>query len=412
VSKIQCFCLISVVYQYLVPVPYLFPGVSKIHCFCVTFQYQYRIYSRGVCLKFTARKKKTPPETSACACTMDVGRPPLPHSQAIDPDELDQRRQGTYFSFYGSFWNVQSTQIPLNEADALGSIRRERMPKMYEEQAFSTERLCKDLARSQIEGRTENSSSETSISNAGAETDLLGHRLYQKAHLISDAKVGSKCYGFIAAAALGLSNSSADAETRLELVNGVQHEVGNQGKIERVKQSGMKHNKYNKLRFFLQKEALDNFPFLLIIPILPLEAVLDWDETDLGKDYSYDVMICAHASQRAEAIYAELFQNHEGSDSECTPQDIQTATELLSTFARAIATSTFNDSIMESMTAVNTTRSRSVANVIGRINRARADQSAAVGLPFINPTVVNLENAAAMATQGVRVVKARVSKRT
>jgi hypothetical protein len=67
---------------------------------------------------------------------------------------------------------------------------------------------------------------------------------------------------------------------------------------------------------------------------------------------------------------------------------------------------------MESMTAVNTTRSRSVANVIGRINRARADQSAAVGLPFINPTVVNLENAAAMATQGVRVVKARVSKRT
>jgi hypothetical protein len=123
-------------------------------------------------------------------------------------------------------------------------------------------------------------------------------------------------------------------------------------------------------------------------------------------------MICARARPTAEALYGELFYFHEGSDSECTPQDIQTATELLSTFARAIATSTFNDSIMESMTTANTTSSRSVANVNDRINRARADHSAAVDLPFINPSVVNLGNPAAMAAQGVRVVKARVSKRT
>jgi hypothetical protein len=82
--------------------------------------------------------------------------------------------------------------------------------------------------------------------------------LYQKAHLISDAKEGSKCYGFIVEAALGLSASSA--ETCLKLVNGVEHEVGNKSKIERVKQSGMKHNKYNKLRFKYQKEALEMLP--------------------------------------------------------------------------------------------------------------------------------------------------------
>jgi hypothetical protein len=194
-------------------------------------------------------------------------RPPLPQRQAIDPEELDQRQQGTYFSYYGNFWNVQSIQIPLNdndEADALGCIRRERMPEMYK-QAFSAEHLREDLAQSEIAGRTENENSSSETSNSSAtgvevETDLLGHGVYQRAHMISDARVGSKCYGFIVEAALGLRSSSA--ETRLKLVNGVQHVVGDEkGKIERVKQSGMKHNKYNKLRFFLQKEALDMLPY-------------------------------------------------------------------------------------------------------------------------------------------------------
>jgi hypothetical protein len=87
--------------------------------------------------------------------TATADRPPLPQRQVIDQEEIDQRHQGTYFSYYGSFWNVQSTQIPLNEADALGCIRRERMPGMYE-LAFSAENLRKDLVQSVIAGRTEN----------------------------------------------------------------------------------------------------------------------------------------------------------------------------------------------------------------------------------------------------------------
>lgn len=46
--------------------------------------------------------------------------------------------------------------------------------------------------------------------------------------------------------------------------------------------------------------------------ILSLSEVLDWDEIDPRKDYSYDVIICAGASPRAEAIYAELFHFHSG----------------------------------------------------------------------------------------------------
>jgi hypothetical protein len=92
-----------------------------------------------------------------------AGRPPLPQRQAIDPEELDQRQQGTSFSYYGRFWNIQSTQIPLNEADARGCICRKRMPAMYE-QTFSAEHLRKDLAQSAIARRTLHVSSSAYIS--------------------------------------------------------------------------------------------------------------------------------------------------------------------------------------------------------------------------------------------------------
>ena len=77
-----------------------------------------------------------------------------------------------------------------------------------------------------------------------------------------------------------------------------------------------------------------------------------------------------------------------------------------------MATSTFNDNIMESMTTGNMSNARSVAIVMDRINRATAAGRAAVDIPSTNPAVVNLEDPTAMASQGVRVVKARVSKRT
>jgi hypothetical protein len=68
------------------------------------------------------------------------------------------------------------------------------MPATYE-QIVSAEHLRKDLAQSAI------------------------------------AKVGSKCYGFIVEAALGLRKSSA--ETRLKRVQGAEHAVG-----VRVKSNG------------------------------------------------------------------------------------------------------------------------------------------------------------------------------
>lgn len=343
--------------------------------------------------------------------------PKLPTAEDTVGKEDDA---GTGFAFYNQIWNVQQRGIPLYDkevdvdVDPLESIRREKMPKMYSI-AFSEKNLSNTLAQSDLPSNRE--SSETSNgSKSGPQLDLLGHPavLYERAHLIPDAPIGSKSYGFIAEAALGIKNT--DPSTRLKLVKGVQKDVG--CKTQRIRQTGLNHNKYNKLRLFLQKQALDNGPYLLIIPILPLATVLGWDETDPKKDYSYDVMICAPPGQDDEtiqnykAIYEQLFSNVEDS-SICTPEEIKTASELLSTFAEAIATSTFNDDIMEAMTSDNT-KTRDVAAIAGRIKQARDKKQkvASIDLPSVFPGILDMKDAAAMAKAGIRVVKARVTKKT
>lgn len=62
------------------------------------------------------------------------------------------------------------------------------------------------------------------------------------------------------------------------------------------------------------------------------------------------------------------------------------------------------------MASANKTQSCSVANGIDRIDCASRDDHAEIDLPVLNLAVVDLENSTAM--EGVRVVKARVTKRT
>lgn len=340
----------------------------------------------------------------------EIALPPLAPRQSEIPEEQRRREEGTFFSFCESIWIVKTEQFPLDGTnaveDALGPIRRKKMPSMYES-AFSPDNLVKDVAESDTPGRTENSSG--SNSSPGRQTDLLGfgNALYQKAHMIPDAPVGSKSYGFIAEAALGLKN--VGPETRLKLVKGVQHTVKG-GRKERVKQSGLRHNKYNKLRLKMQKEALDENPVLLIVPIMTLEAVLEWDETDPDEDYSYDVMMCAHNGEIARQVCGELFFKHRGSESECTAEEIKTATNLLHTFARSIAMSTYQDNVMESMTTTDK-GSRSVTAINSRIDQARKDRFFNVNLPVISPAIGGLTTGG-LAARGIRVVKANVRKET
>jgi hypothetical protein len=316
-----------------------------------------------------------------------------------------ERRAGTYYATYDEFWDIFETPIPLSlkATDSLAAIRRESMPTMYET-AFSEENLRKDLAKSEVVGRSENTDPSNS-SSSGVKSDMFGNRTFEKSHLIPNAIVGSRAYGFVAEAALGLKNTKKDR--RLKLVNGVEEEKAD-GKIRRVEQSGLKHNKYNKLRLKMQANFFDSAPFVLVIPILSLKQVLGWDETTTTdaaslRDNSYDVMICA-SGEKAKECYKEILGDYFGEGTQCTKGEIRTATQLLSTFAKALATSTFNDEVMESMTDQNK-RSTVVATILRRIEEARSAGHANVMLPIVNNEVLG-------PNMNFRVAKARVSKTT
>jgi hypothetical protein len=73
---------------------------------------------------------------------------------------------------------------------------------------------------------------------------------------------------------------------------------------------------------------------------------------------------------------------------------------LLNKFAKALATSAYNDDVMESMAEKNK-KSPQVATILSRINAAKADKSVTVQLPVLKITSMT-----------VRVAKATVSKST
>ena len=130
---------------------------------------------------------------------------------------------------------------------------------------------------------TETSDSDatnTNQSRSSTRFDLFRNFGAEKAHLLSNAKLCHKAFGYIAGGATGKVDGTK--ETRLKLLNGVKPS-NSSGKISH---SGLKHHKYNKFYLFLQGTYYDSKPpSMLTIPLLDLEDVLGWNGTD-----EYDVM--------------------------------------------------------------------------------------------------------------------------
>jgi hypothetical protein len=110
--------------------------------------------------------------------------------------------------------------------------------------------------------------------------DMFHSATSERAHLIPDSPEFHKAYGFIAQAATGKSvDTSLD---RLTLLSGVKKV----GAARRPPGCGLKHHKFNKMYLERQGDFWDsNPPILVIVPIMELADVLDWNGTA-----EYDVM--------------------------------------------------------------------------------------------------------------------------
>jgi hypothetical protein len=191
--------------------------------------------------------------------------------------------------------------------------------------------------------------------------------------LISRAPLCHKAYGFLAEAATGkkLGPGPKATQNRLKLLNGVYQE-----RKKRLPNTGLKHHKYNKMLLYTQKHLLDgNEPRLIIIPLLTIKEVLEWN----GRD-KYEAMAITCGSGAADAAQKVLHYVRDF----CSPEEIEKGRMLLEAFTRGIASSIKQHNVTESFTPKEL-RSQELVAWAALVNEIKGNEGARVFLPQALP---------------------------
>ena len=189
-------------------------------------------------------------------------------------------------------------------------------------------------------------SDSTNTNQLTTTVDFLYNLEGERAYLFSNAPVCHAAYFRLAQAASGIF--AEDYFKRRKLLNGMK------GRRNRMRDSGLKHSKYNKFHLFLQKQLLDSTPpALMIVPLLPLSQIQQWDGTS-----SYDAMAlpCGERAVYAASMTLRFVRRT------CSQREVEIGVAVLSAFVKDIAESLLdkeNDVLEDFTTAVGETRDAS-----------------------------------------------------
>lgn len=254
---------------------------------------------------------------------------------ALPDKEQKERTRGSFFTCFEAICAIDR-DVPIT-ASHFPNIRRSQtqgsqiFPTTADESLLE---ICDEATSLQ--------SDTTNTNQLTTSVDFLYNEEGERAHLFSNAPVCHAAYFMIVQAACGVF--SKDYEKRRKLLNGMK------GRRNRMKDSGVKHSKYNKFHLFLQKQLLDcTPPALIIVPLMPLSEIQQWDGTT---SYGAMVLPCGQRAIYAARMTLPYVR------SVCTPMEIQTGIQVLSSFVTDIAESLLdedNDVLQDfNMTAENT----------------------------------------------------------
>ena len=250
--------------------------------------------------------------------------------KGLSVEEKDARGDGTFFSDLEDLWEPVAT--PVFDNDWYQAIVRTPTQgrRLYPE-TVQDQNLDLPMAPSTTSDATNTNQRNTSY-------DCFRNNKVQKTHLVSDAKLCHKAYGYVAAAATGKTDGTKN--TRLKLLNGVKP-----ANLQRkINHTGLKHHKFNKFYLFLQKEYYDaRPPAIMIIPLLELKDVLAWNGTD-----EYDVMAVSFGEDASSCQYQVLSTANKlvGTDDEIQAK-VEMGRRLLETFIKALASSDMQHPVEE-----------------------------------------------------------------
>jgi hypothetical protein len=166
-------------------------------------------------------------------------------------------------------------------------------------------------------------SDTTNTAQLTTTVDFLFNEQGERAHLLSNAPVCHAAYFQLAQAASGIFTE--DYFIRRKLLNGMK------GRRNRMKDSGIKHSKFNKLHLFMQKELLDSTPpALIIVPLLTISQIKQWDGIS---PYNAMALPCGEQAVYAASMSLRYVRTT------CSQSEVEIGVEVLRAFVKDIAES-------------------------------------------------------------------------
>ena len=276
-------------------------------------------------------------------------------------DDLDARNAGSFFSSLESVCDVVRVAVAAS-----------KFPNIQRDMAVG-ERIYPNTANAQyLEHCSEATSDKSDATNTLQKfttVDFLFNLEGERAHLLSNAPLCHAAYSKIAQAATGCVVDSY--EKRRKLLNGMK------ARSHRMKDSGVKHSKYNKFHLHMQKPLLDATPpALIIVPVLPLPEVKDWNGA------SYDAMVLP-CGQRGSYAAQMVLRNVRAC---CNENEIRNGIDVLRHFIKDIAESLIDDDpdVLKDVNMVaGSSTDPSLLRWKGLVNELRGDRPS-IQLPVLN----------------------------
>jgi hypothetical protein len=275
--------------------------------------------------------------------------------------ELDARWDGTFFSSFESVCDFSQHDVAASYFPTIGRNKTQGA-RIYPNTANE-----EYLDHYQV--ATSDRSDSTNTQQKSTTVDFLFNVQGEKAHLVPNAKVCYVAYTKIVQAATG--QCGINFEKRQKLLNGM--EV----KDRRLKDSGIKHSKYNKIHLFLQRQLLDSTPpALIIVPLLPLSTIKDWNGTP------FDAMVLPCGGNARFAARGVL-QNVRHC---CDENEISNGIEVLHHFVKDIAESLIHDDpdVLDDVdTVAGTSRDPSLVRWISLVKELRRSSRPSIQVPVL-----------------------------
>jgi hypothetical protein len=283
--------------------------------------------------------------------------------------ELLARSTGAFFSSIESICDVVRIRVAASQ-----------FPNIQRNQAQG-ERLYPDTVNAHylkecLEADSDKSDTTNTL-QIFTSVDFLFNLKGHKAHLMPNHSACHVAYTKIVQAATGTKIVPTELRglldcdlQRRKLMNGIK------ARDRRMNGSGIKHSKYNKFHLLMKEQYLDSNPVLIIVPILTLSQIKDWDGTS-----SYNAMVLPCGQQGKDA--AESVMRHVRYC--CDVTDVQTGIEVLCHFIRDIAESLIDvdQDILEDVQIYDEySRDPSLVRWKMLVNELRGDQ-ASIEIPVL-----------------------------